>query len=35
MVSPWIEHVKAVAQKLKMNYAQALKDPRTKASYKK
>jgi hypothetical protein len=27
--------VKTVAQKLKMNYAQALKDPRTKASYGK
>ena len=33
--SPWITHVKTVAQKLKINYAQALKDPRTKASYKK
>jgi hypothetical protein len=34
-MSKWIEHVKAVAQKLGLNYAEALRDPRTKSSYHK
>lgn len=32
--NPWIAHVKAFATQHGINYAQALKDPRTKASYK-
>ena len=35
MSNPWIQHVKAVAQKLGLNYNMALRDPRTKNSYKK
>jgi hypothetical protein len=34
MAGPWISHVKSVAQKLGLNYSEALKDPRTKASYR-
>lgn len=34
-MSDWIQHVKAVAQKLGLNYAEALRDPRTKMSYRK
>ena len=33
--SKWIEHVKAHAKKHGMKYNEALKDPRTKASYRK
>ncbi len=33
--SPWIQHVKNFAEKNKINYAQALGDPRCKQSYKK
>ena len=33
--SPWIMHVKAQAKKLGLKYGEALKDKRTKASYKK
>jgi len=35
MVSAWVEFVKMVAKKQGMTYPQALKDPRTKASYHK
>lgn len=34
-MSKWIEHVKAVAKKLGLNYAEALRDSRTKSSYHK
>ena len=33
--SPWIMHVKSQAKKLGIKYGEALKDKRTKASYKK
>ena len=32
--NPWINHVKAQAKKLKIDYRTALKDPRVKKSYK-
>ena len=35
VVNKWISHVKKEAKKLKLNYAQALSDPRVKASYKR
>lgn len=34
-MNPWIAHVKMSAKKYNITYAQAIKDPRTKASYKK
>jgi hypothetical protein len=33
--NPWLAHVKQYAMKHKMSYRDALKDPKTKASYKK
>lgn len=33
--NPWVAHVKRFAKDHKLNYSQALKDPRCKASYKK
>jgi glucose-6-phosphate isomerase len=35
MSSPWIQHVKKCASDFGINYPQALKDPRTRASYHK
>lgn len=35
MSSPWIQHVKQCAEDFGLNYPQALKDPRTRASYYK
>lgn len=34
-MNPWIAHVKAFAEKHKMKYTDALKDPRCKSSYTK
>jgi hypothetical protein len=34
-MNPWIVHVKAFAKAHGMNYAQAIKSPACKASYKK
>ena len=33
-MSAWIAHVKMSAKKYGISYSQALRDPRTKASYK-
>jgi adenylosuccinate synthase len=35
MTNPWIEHLRQYAFKNKMTYAQALKDPKAQALYKK
>ena len=35
MVNSWIQHVKNCADEYGINYPQAMKDPRTKASYNK
>jgi len=35
MSSPWIQHVKKCASDFGINYPQAMRDPRTKASYYK
>ena len=35
MASKWIEHVKKCASDFGINYPQAMKDPRTRASYHK
>ena len=35
MSSPWIQHVKKCASDFGINYPQAMKDPRTRASYHK
>lgn len=34
MVNKWISHVKKMARKLKISYADAIGDPRVKRAYK-